>query len=80
MGAYDMKNLSCCKINIKLVVFSLLLSNPKKPSYIYLILINPERTFNTFRYFGFINDRRRNNLFCQLGITVQIFCLPSFFP
>ena len=51
-----MINLSCCNINIKLVVFSLLLSNPKKPSYIYLILINPERTFNTFRYFGFIND------------------------
>ena len=56
MGAYDMINLSCCKINIKLVVFSLLLSNPKKPSYIYLILINPERTFNTFKYFGFINN------------------------
>ena len=55
-GAYDMINLSCCKINIKLVVFSLLLSNPKKPSYIYLILINAERTFNTFRNFGFINN------------------------
>ena len=34
-------------------LFFLLLSNPKKPSYIYLILINPERTFNTFKYFGF---------------------------